>query len=361
MGHLPIVYQSTVREAIQDGYISTRGDLKEQWEKTTADIFSDALATRPGDPVFPWIVAGEGDDNLGFKYVFTIGGPPIFVQGDKYPVKIPLSQEGLEFPEPLPEAAALDLWSSRLLWNAIGKKSLRRGRSLTHQTPMEDGRLLALLNSLNPDGPRKIALGREQYSGVRVTIDPSQTHWDEGLARRLKSLSPDDRLSALDLSGIPWRRDEGFVCEKALEAWVMENIDKGPGVDLRESILGTDSEIEWFGNYLPFGVAGGNIDVVVIQRTGSGDLAHVIELKVGSLRKTEFTTVAGQVSRYCEFIESAFRAYGERVEARGVVISGPGSGRGRDADSPLDAAVRWFNYSIADDGSVHLTAIQQSR
>lgn len=361
MGHLPIVNQSTVNDVIRDGYISTRGDLKEMWEKTTADIFSDVLATRPGDLVFPWIIAGAGKQNLGFKYVLKIAGPPIFVQGDEYPVKVPLSEEGLEFSNPLPEASALDLWDSRLLWNAIGKKSLRRGRSLTHQMPMEDQRLLKLLNAVNPGGAKKITLGRRSYDGTHITINPSQDHWDPVLERKLNSLDAYDRLSALDLNGIPWRRDRSFTVEKALEAWIMENIDKSFGIEFRENVLDEELKIEWFGNYLPFGVAGGNMDVVVVQSRDSRKFVTVVELKVASLRMAEFKSVAHQVIAYCEFIRSAFKAYGEVIEPIGIVISGPPSSLGPSTAISEYSDISWVAYSIDDKGSVHFTPVQRLR
>lgn len=358
MGHLPIVNQSTVTDVIRDGYISTRGDLKEMWEKTTADIFSDVLATRAGDLVFPWIIAGAGKQNLGFKYVLTIAGPPIFVEGDEYPVKVPLSQEGWEFSNPLPEATALNLWDSRLLWNAIGKKSLRRGRSLTHQMPMEDERLLQLLNSVNPDGPKKITLGKRSYDGTPITINPSQDRWDPGLEVKLNSLSAYNRLSSLRLNGIPWQHGRSFVVEKALEAWIMENVDKSFGKEFRENVLDEGSKIEWFGNYLPFGVAGGNMDVVVVQSRDSRKFATVVELKVASLRIAEFKAVAHQVTMYCEFIRNAFKAYGEVIEPNGIVISGPSSSLSPSNAISENASIKWVAYSIDDKGNVHFTPVQ---
>lgn len=357
MGHLPIVNQTTVTDMIRNGYISTRGDLKERWEKTTADIFSDVLATRPGDLVFPWIIAGEGEKNVGFKHILKIAGPPIFVDGEKYPVKVPLSQEGWVFRDPLPEPVALDLWDSKLLWNAIGKKSLRRGRSLTHQTPMEDGRLSQLLSAANVGGPTKISLGDRSYRGTPITIDPRQGDWDEKLQRRLRELRVEDRLKSLHLGGMPWRRGSSFIVEKALEAWIMENIDKEPGKRFRESVLYGDSKIEWFGNYLPFGVSGGNIDVVILQSSGSRKVATVIELKVAPLRVSDFRAVAQQVTMYREFMENAFKAYGEVIESRGVVISGPPP-VGPSAASEEDPDVSWVAYSIDDSGKVHFTRVR---
>ena len=346
MGHLPIVNQDTINDVIRDGYVSTRGDLKEMWGKTTADIFSDMLATRKGDLVFPWIIASKRKKNVGFKYVFRIEGSPIFVRGEEYPIKVPLSTEGWEYENPLPEASALELWDPKLLWNAIGKKSLRRGRSLTHQTPMEDKRLDYLLNSMNPSGPRQIKLGKTKYASVPITIDPTRGYWDPKLLSTLEKLTARERLSQLDLNGVPWRDNNLFNVEKSLEAWVMENIDKAAGQELRDNILNTDLEIEWFGNYLPYGVAGSNMDVVIIQSGTNRKLATIIELKVGSLPAKDFIDAAKQVLRYLEFIKNAFKAFGESVKTKGFVISGPSYVRDSDKSSIRQLKVDWITYHI---------------
>jgi len=320
MGHLPIVNQETLVSMIRDGFISTRGNLKRLMIKTTSDIFSDVLATREDDLIFPWIIRSRVSENIGFKYVFSVAGPPVFVKGDQYPVKVPLQSEGLEFDVPLSEAEALDLWKTKLLWNIIGKKSLGRGRSLTHQMPMEDERLLELLNSKNSVGPYEIKLNKSDTIGVPITIDPSQDNWDPSLERRLNSLEPEDRLSSLDLNGIPWRRGSVFAYEKTLEAWIMENLDKSPCNVLRELALETN-EIEWFGNYLPFGVQGGNMDVVIVQSKDDGKIVSVIELKLGRLNVNELKKAAVQSIEYSHFIKNAFNAYGIKVEMNPIVLS----------------------------------------
>jgi len=356
MGHLPIVNQSTVTDVIRDGFASTRGNLKEEknWVKTTADIFSDMLTNRKGDPIFPWIIKEKGRPGIGFKYIFTVAGPPVFVPGEEYPVKVPLERTGLEYPNALPEADALDLWDPKLLWNAIGKKSLGRGRSYTHQTPMEDQRLRGLLDSRNPGGPKKITLGNASYKSVPLKIDPSQDSWDTTLKRHLKSLRDYDRLSSLDLTGVPWRSDDIFYAEKVLEAWIMENIDRPSGTKFRENVLEPNLEIEWFANYLPFGVSGGNVDVVVIQSSRLRKVVPVIELKVGKRSLKDFKADARQVNNYCKFITDAFNAYGERVEVKGVLISGPSRQlSGSEATEVLTSGVKWVNYDIDDANRVN--------
>lgn len=354
MGHLPIVNQETVKGMIKEGCISTRGDLKKLWVKTISDIFSDVLAVRKGDLVFPWIVKSDKSSNLGFKYIFKVAGAPFFVKGEKYPVRVPLEPEGFEYKNPLSEAEALDLWDRKLLWNVIGKKSLRRGRSLTHQTPMEDGRMIELLEKKNPQGPKKIKLGScKPTKKIPITINPSRDQWDPKLKQSLQSMTAEERLSNLDLPGIPWRKGNFFIAEKTLEAWMMENIDKSEGKQFRELAFKENWPIVWFANYLPFGVQGSNIDVVILQEQGEKRIANIVELKVGSLNKNDYEEAANQAIDYAIFIRDAFNAFGLSVELNIVVLSG-------SSQLPLsisrikrnNLSSRWITYNIDNNGNV---------
>lgn len=360
MGHLPIVNQETVNNMIKEGCISTRGDLNEMWVKTTSDIFSDVLAVRKGDLVFPWIIKGGKSSNLGFKYVFKVAGTPFFVKGQKYPVRVPLEPEGFEYENPLPEAEALYLWNRELLWNAIGKKSLGRGRSLTHQTPMEDERMLELLKKKNPQGPKKIKLGSCEPTGIPITINPSRDQWDPELKQRLKSMTAEERLSNLDLSGIPWRRGTFFTTEKTLEAWMMENVDKEGGRQFRELALKESWPITWFANYLPFGVQGSNIDLIILQEQGKRRVANIVELKVGPLNKRGYEEASNQAIAYAIFIRDAFDAFGLDVELNVVVLSGSSQ------LPPSISSVKWnglsscwITYNVDNDGNVRFARLLQ--
>ena len=93
MGHLQIVNLKTLPDVLKTGFISGRGDLKKYVGKTIADLFSDVLAVRKGDYIFPWIVREGQHENMGFKYVFKVAGPPIYVKGDPFPIKVPLQEE----------------------------------------------------------------------------------------------------------------------------------------------------------------------------------------------------------------------------------------------------------------------------
>jgi hypothetical protein len=353
MGHLPIVSLQTVENVINNGYISTRGDLKTQIIKTISDIFSDVLATRKNDLVFPWIVRSDISENIGFKYVFQIAGSPIFIKNDRYPVKVPLKEEGYEFEIPVSEAEALDLWESELLWNAIGKKSLGRGRSLSHQLPMEDNRLYDLLKKKNPRGPKKIKLANPTLKGQPITINPIQDSWDPKLDTLIRSLPAESRISKLDLNGLPWRRDDKFIYEKTLEAWLMENIDSPKSKQFQEKAL-VGGALEWFGNYLPFGVAGGNMDVVAIETVKNEKIISIIELKVGELNQAQYFNAAHQVLEYTHFISRAFNAYGMTIKTNPTVICAkPERVRGYAPLVVSGTTVKLITYDIIANGDVN--------
>jgi hypothetical protein len=363
MGHLAIVNQKTIKYVISEGCISTTGTLGKNMIKTVSDIFADALATRPGDFVFPWIISDKSNKkdksnkNIGFKYIFRVKGPPVLVNGDPYPVKVPLQDVGYEFEIPLSEPEALDLWTNKLLWNAIGKKSLGRGRSLTHQLPMEDERLLELLKAKNSNNPKQIKLGenQEQIQGVvPISINPQQGSWNPStLQQDIQNKEPKERISYLKLDGLPWRNGHLFHFEKTLEAWIMENIGKSSGKDLDDKVLVNGLPLEWFGNYLPFGVAGGNIDVVILQSNGTGKICTVIELKVASLNQKEYLKAANQVINYAHFIQRAFNSYNIEAEMNPVVLCGRTSRAiGYLPFKSNGIKVELITYSIDNNGQV---------
>jgi len=353
MGHIPIVNQETLQKVIQEGCISTRGKLEDYKVKTIADLFADALATRPGDLVFPWIIGSKDSQNIGFKYVFKVADKPYFVRGDEYPIKIPLKEVGDEYEIPLSEEEALELWDGKLLWNIIGKKSLRRGRSLSHQTKMEDNKLIDMLKKKNNGrSPTSIRLGRYASGGVSISINPSQV----GVANFetvLDSFNAEDRLKNVQLNNIPWQKEGDFAEEKVLEAWIMENIDRTQCNDLREIIIPVGQHIDWFGNYLPYGVQGSNIDVVISHLNGSRDVS-VIELKVGKLSSKEIKEAYNQAKAYALFIERAFGAFGVAVNANPIIISKKHPTR-RDNQIWKRLPITSIVYEIQNNGAVNFT------
>lgn len=359
MGHLPIVTQTTFKDVIKEGSLSTRGDLKFYMVKTISDIFADVLATRKGDLIFPWIIKDASGKNIGFKYVFKVAGPPIFIKGENYPVKIPLENEGLEYETPLSEAEALDLWDLKLLWNVIGKKSLGRGRSLSHQTPMEDKRMLELLDKKNPKGPKKIKLGEFVSKGNLITINSSQDEWNSELKASLDSAEPSNKLSLIELDGVPWRKEKRFAVEKTLEAWLMENLDKPSCDNFRKMALLKNIDLEWFGNYLPFGVQGSNLDVVIVQSKENKKVITVVELKVGPLNAGQFRDAAKQVIDYSLFIKDAFNAFGIEIELNPIVVSGtPNRAIQVSEIKEQDLIPKWLTYSLNEKGEVKFKKVQ---
>jgi hypothetical protein len=348
-GHLPIVNRTTVSLMICEGCILIKAELGSYKLKTIADIFSDVLSTRTNDFVFPWITREGNTPGEGFKYVFKIAAPPVFVPNDPFPVRIPLKRVGTEYPNPISESEALDLWRRKLLWNAIGKKSLRRGRALTHQTPWENEVLLNLLQGKNPNSTT-INLGSFNPQGsIKISIHKNLCN--NGSIKEHSDVP--ENLSEVNINDIQWNTDDGkFVVEKALEAWIMECIDKNEGNSFRSTLLDNiqPSQLISFHNYLPFGVQGSNIDVVIFYIDNDGKkVALVIELKHESLSYNGYIDAATQVKNYENFIHNFLTAYSlSDFHVRSAVLSFKPSSRAiKDYQQQGSiSGVDWFYYEI---------------
>lgn len=314
-------------------------DIKRQ----LADIFADALAVRPGDSIFPWNIGSNG--GVAFSRICEAANRATFVPGASFPIAIPLSEKQLVYPG-LTEAATLDLWTDRLLWNAIGKKSLGRGRSITHQTPHEDTELRSRLEATG------VLAAVQVPTGVLANARPlTISTLDNGPSQDvvLAGAAPGERLASIVPEELTWRAGSRFVVEKALEAWLMENHDTDRGSAFRDALLEPGETIEWAGNYLPFGVAGANIDVVMMTRLPDGlERFRVIELKVGALSARGLSEASAQVTQYAVFI----RRFLERWSGDDVPMDPVPTVISAHSRRPKSADVNELRYSISEGGDV---------
>jgi len=341
MGHLAIVDEKTVMEIFETGVVQIKAHLGKHCFKSAADMFADVLAVRPGDPIYPWITGLKAGHLHSFKYKFIASGKPWLNKGDPFPIKIPIRSTYYEANNPLTEAAALDLFLPPLLWNAIGKKSLGRGRAFSHQTKEEDNKLDKLLD-LKVGNVAITRSSEESSSGWAITIDQARPY------QRLRSIKS---LSEFEPAGFGWRRKCFFKYEKALEGWLTENIDK-EGCEGFWSFF-EPGNVAWFGNYLPFGLQGSNIDLVVVRELRStATEVYVIELKMGPLNLSEWQNASRQAEEYASFIKRAFKSFGKEFIVRPVVLAGPK--KRRFQGEPTNGV--WISYKIKE-GRVHFEKV----
>lgn len=351
MGHLCIVNRETVAATIGRGAVRTRAELagKKLSVSQLADLFADALVVRRNDRIFPWLTGVQ--QAVAFNTVCRAEGRAQFHAGSDYPIVIPLQAHQEHYPG-ITEASALDLWATRLLWNAIGKKSLGRGRSITHQTELEDTELVERL--LSTGAPRALTVPTAELA----ECEPLTLRTRPGGAQafeELDSIAAAARLAAVKPSELCWARDGQFVVEKALEAWLCENFDTEAGSSLRTALLDPGETILWAGNYLPFGVAGASIDFVFIAESSSGARSFgVVELKKDSLSRKEYSAATAQVVRYAEFVRRFLSVWdsGEKhSQIRSYVVSA------FKAKPHGGESVTHLTYSIGSSGEVEFVRV----
>ncbi|MEZ5429082.1 MAG: hypothetical protein R2747_22740 [Pyrinomonadaceae bacterium] len=349
MGHLAICNQTTIKEVFDCGYISGTGTLGRRFPvKTLADIFASFLNVQPNDWIFPWIIGSDNAPAIGFKYAFKAAGGTIFVQGDEYPIKIPLHNEYVSFGIPLTEEKALDLYNEHLLWNAIGKKSLRRGKSLSCQTLFEDEYLFTLLREMPDQDETEENLDEitEFANAQEVTIEPLQENGD---------YEPVENIRLVSLIDLPWKRENFFTYEKVLEGWFVENAREPSCTEFWRLLSLEQTDIVWIGNYLPYGVSGKNMDVVVLMENRNEErTAVVIELKNNQLSINNYIEASEQAQTYGDFLHRALTSYGWSGVIRKVVLSPNSNPREEKA---INRDTQWIGYTIPQNGLVSFETI----
>lgn len=232
-----------------------------------------------------------------------------------------------------------------------------RGRSLSHQTIDEDEYLMKLLKDINPEVPQRIlsaaSSANNQYLPISINTF-SSSNSNQAILRDIK---------LLQLNSTIWNDGDIFLYEKPLEAYLCENIDKpilnsqGQQTDLLTMLGYAGYRVRWAGNYLPYGVAGKNIDLVC-EITNTIDVkVLVVELKVDTQSYRNYSDIANfQLSDYVSFIKKAFESYrGAGVVVEPVVITHMPRQRSRIQNinqQPLVNSAKWIGYNITQNNQV---------
>lgn len=311
MGHLPIVTESSLQRMVAKGAVLVKvGEADCRPSRKWADILADALSIRKGDLVFPWVVKSK---QTGFAYQFKASDSAHLVNEPGYHIGIPVESVYQHVQTHLPEGTALDFFpdkpSAGILWNAIGKKSLRRGRAITHQTPQEDRLMLRMLGSLA--GCRRPSSGHDLRQCVTSFVSKS------GL-----EVSAKGKIESLELHSDRWTKGGLFRWEKALEASLVSVLGTKNQRGFMDALGMPTAKVVWFANYMTYGVQGGSIDLLLLIRDGNVDKVVVVELKKDGLAPKSFLNAIKQVKDYSRYVEKAFRSFGKEVVTVPVVVSG---------------------------------------
>jgi len=316
MGHISIVTQKSFKDVIKTGHVSVSAYFEGKYKmKTISDQFADLLNVKIGDKIFFWVIADKVNKtkNLGFLGYAIATGNAIFVKSELLPYKIPVGELHL-YDTPLSERQALSLNQPKKLWNLIGKKSLRRGRGLIHQTPFEDEILLKLLNENSTSRKEQIFQKKFESEFITISLCNSQITVEEFNNKKIE-------LVSCSMDYFPFTRENFFSYEKTLEAYIVETFRDNKYQKILQ-ILGLESfSVEWVGNYLAYGVLGGNIDVLVLLKKEGRYLLVVLELKNEKLNQEKTKDVISQIDDYSIEMRETFETFVEGIGIKKVVIA----------------------------------------
>ena len=150
----------------------------------------------------------------------------------------------------------------------------------------------------------------------------------------------------MPIGSIIWNNGHLFLYEKTLEAYLCANIDS-QGVGFCSMLGYPTYSVIWLGNYLPYGVAGKNIDLVCEISDGQNSKIIVIELKnPNESYNTYKDIVDNQLTPYTVFIRRAFQSYrGNNVAVEQVVLTHT-PGRLPSGNQTQYNSTKWIGYDI---------------
>lgn len=384
-GKVFMVTDDTLQTALKYQFVATGiqpgRKLGRNWCKTVWDLISDLISLRPGDAIFFWLYQRRYTGIVGLFEVEASNGTNVFfdnrdigaVPGANFPFRVlirprqiykTIAMDDLLLADPkyIPWTSAL---SAKKALGAFGG----RGRS---STPLPPWGVEAVVSALE----EAEFAARWYGDDVRIEI-PSQVlryPFDEN--RRQITVDVSKRTfpnrypkypGEIDLDLLPAASPDGrFSVEKALEAWLMENIEKP---EVRSTFLDDPDEILWFANYFPCSVSGVNIDALTIYRSSDGSIRVLVtELKKNAVVQN-FEESIYQVVRYVNVASRLFASpikerYREDVKIEAAICGFNDKGyldlRSRRLanlfETRMQVPLRVIGYRI-DTNTVQLTAL----
>ena len=198
----------------------------------------------------------------------------------------------------------------------IGFKSAGRGKANTHQTIEEDNLLISKLDKLNNNLKTDINFKNDEEKNLFKITTSNMNEFTNDENKRIISFPEKERLSKIKYENLPFLKGNIFKQEKCLEAWLMEFLDSTN----KNILFGDQAQINWFGNYLFYGVQGSNIDIVADVNNNIERQIFAIELKRDKLNDSNLKKTVDQVDRYSDYLQRAYNTYGLNTVAKKIII-----------------------------------------
>ena len=237
------------------------------------------------------------DDTNELKCVETACGAVL--NGHILPYRV-LIKPVLRFDKPLDDNTAyIDLEDKGELPSLRYRKvsGAGRGRSAQHILPEEADKIIRLLKKVNNN--------RQSHNPTNNYISVAQAK-----PKYLQKTLQISRGSGGLLYYV--KKDGTFSSETGLPSWLNENIDKNTDPVL-SNIVGPLSELEYFGNNVPYGVGGENADLLLLhKKEGVRFKATIFELKKDQVNEDTVNQVLDPVwQNYAKWVGQLVTAYVE--------------------------------------------------
>ncbi|WP_288221544.1 EVE domain-containing protein [uncultured Clostridium sp.] len=298
-GRLLIVDDETLKvvknDLIWGAKIPDKLNEYKTWQKTIIDIIGDMLNICPGDYVVLWKKATRIEENVFIGIYRVISLPYIdttplsfeLEEGEtitKYPYRVAL-EIAYNFINSITEYEFInDINIKNDIWTVIGKKVKGNSRASIPMTKEIISIFIKkFINNNSEWSFNESNIERYMYPENSISLDLSNKYYINSTAETLeKSVLLENYLNSFSLEYIPLVDKNGERCKYELGLYAIFNEEITKGILNNEiplilnNIIDNNEKIEWYANYLPYGLEGREIDYMISTSIDGENTSKVI-------------------------------------------------------------------------------------
>ena len=285
-GRLLVVDDETLKVVENDliwGAKIPKLDKEKMWQKTVTDIVADMLNICPGDYVILWKRATKLGESI-FRGIYRVISVPYIditplsfeinkgIQITNYPYRVSL-EIAYDFVNSITEYSFInDINIKNDIWTVIGKKVKRNSRaSIPITNEIISIFIKKFINNNSEWSFNEVNTERYNINSEKaIVLDLSNKYYIDSIINSLDpSMLLEKYLESYSLDYIPIvdKSGENFKYELGLYAIfnqeIRERILNNNITSIVNNIIDYNENIEWYANYLPYGLEGKEIDYMI--------------------------------------------------------------------------------------------------